>query len=412
MSRIAVIGAGVAGLTSAYLLSRRHEVHVFEREDRIGGHTHTVTVETSDGPVAVDTGFIVHNPARYPYFLRLMGELGVGTAPSDMSFAFHGKTLEWCSRGLNGLLTQRRNLFDPAFWSLWREVARFNRAACHLAREGSAELTMGAFLDGHGFSPFFRRNYLYPMAGAIWSTDVEAMEIFPAVTLARFLDHHGMLGFTTQVPWRTIEGGTSRYLKPLARPFLERIHTGVRVWNVRRSGQGVAFDVEGEGSLAFDDVVLAVHGDQVLGLLQEPNALEQEVFAAFRSNRHDVWLHRDASVLPRQRRAWASWNYRETGDEGRLLLTYHMNRLQPLRTTEDLLVSLDASGRVDEDRVLRRFVYEHPRYDLPVERFRARWADVSGTDHIHYAGAYWGFGFHEDGVVSGMNVAERLGVKW
>jgi predicted NAD/FAD-binding protein len=174
----------------------------------------------------------------------------------------------------------------------------------------------------------------------------------------------------------------------------------------------VAFDVEGEGSLSFEDVVLAVHGDQVLGLLQEPKPLEREVFAAFHSNRHDVWLHRDTSVLPRHRRAWASWNYRETDDEGRLLLTYHMNRLQPLRTTEDLLVSLDASGVVDEQRVLRSFTYEHPRYDLPAERSRTRWAEVSGTDRIHYAGAYWGFGFHEDGVVSGMKVAERLGVPW
>ncbi len=412
MSRIAVIGAGVAGLTAAHLLSRRHEVHVFERDDRIGGHTHTVTVDTVDGPVAVDTGFIVHNPVRYPHFLRLMGELGVGTAPSDMSFAFHGKTLEWCSRGLNGLLTQRRNLFDPAFWSLWREVARFNRLARRLAQEGRSEEPMGAFLERQGFSASFRRHYLYPMAGAIWSTEVAAMEAFPAITLARFLDHHGMLGFTTQVPWRTIEGGTSRYLEPLARPFRERVRTGARVRNLRRAEGGVVFDLEGEGRQSFDEVILAVHGDQVLGLFQEPNALEEEVFAAFRSNRHDVWLHRDASLLPRQRRAWASWNYRETEDEGRLLLTYHMNRLQPLRTTEDLLVSLDASGLVDEGRVLRRFVYEHPRYDLPAERSRARWAEVSGKDRIHYAGAYWGFGFHEDGVVSGMKVAERLGVPW
>jgi predicted NAD/FAD-binding protein len=409
---VAVIGSGIAGLTAAYLLSRRHEVHVFEADGRIGGHTHTVTVETPDGPVAVDTGFIVHNPVRYPNFLRLMAELGVPTAASDMSFAFHGRELEWCSRGLNGVLTQRRNLFDPRFWSLWREVARFNHAARRLVREEHLEGTMGAFLDGQGFSDSFRRHYLYPMAGAIWSTEVAAMEAFPAVTLARFLDNHGMLGFTTQVPWRTIEGGTSRYLEPLTRTFRERIRTGVSIQNVRRAEGRVAFDLEGEGCLSFDEVVLAVHGDQVLGLLQEPKPIEQEVFAAFRSNRHDVWLHCDTSVFPRQRRAWASWNYRETGDKERLLLTYHMNRLQPLHTTQDLLVSLDASGLVDEQRVLRRFIYEHPRYDLPTERSRARWADVSGTDRLHYAGAYWGFGFHEDGVVSGMKVAECLGVQW
>lgn len=411
-ARVAVIGSGIAGLTAAYLLSRRYEVIVFEKEGRIGGHTHTVTAETLDGSVPVDTGFIVHNPTRYPNFVRLMNELGVLTAPSDMSFAFHGRGLEWCSRGLNGLLTQRKNLFKPSFWSLWREVMRFNRVARRLLEDENTTLTLGAFLVRHAFGASFRRHYLYPMTAAIWSAGLAEMDAFPAITLVRFLAHHGMLGFTTQYPWRTIAGGTSRYLAPLTRPFRERLHVGVQPRSIRRSKHGLTLELEGAGPVEVEQVVIAVHGDQVLDLLAEPTAREREVFGAFRTNRHEAWLHKDLSILPRHRRSWASWNYRESGDDNRLLLTYHMNRLQPLPTREDLLLSLDPHGAVDEGKVLQRFVYEHPRYDLAAEQARARWAEVSGRDRIHYAGAYWGSGFHEDGVLSGVKIAESLGVKW
>ena len=411
-ARVAVIGSGIAGLTAAYLLSRRYEVFVFETADRIGGHTHTVRADMADGSVPVDTGFIVHNPTRYPNFVRLMAELGVLTAPSNMSFAFHGKSLEWCSRGLNGLLTQRKNLLKPSFWSLWREVFRFNQAGLRLAKEGDKTLTVGDFLTRHAFGNSFRRHYLYPMTGAIWSAGLADMDTFPAITLIRFLAHHGMLGFTSQYPWRTIAGGTSRYLDPLTRPFRERIHVGAQPRAIRRSEQGMTLELEGTGRVDVAEVVIAVHGDQVLDLLAEPSSIERAVFGAFRTNRHELWLHKDIGVLPRQRRSWASWNYRESGDDSRLLLTYHMNRLQPLPTKEDLLLSMDPHGAVDEGKVLRRFVYEHPCYDLAAEKARARWSEVSGRDRIHYAGAYWGSGFHEDGVLSGVKVAESLGVPW
>jgi predicted NAD/FAD-binding protein len=406
--KIAIIGSGISGLGAAYRLSARHEVHVFEREGRVGGHTHTVNLE--DG-TAVDTGFIVHNRVNYPLFVRLMEELGVQTGPSDMSFAFDGPELPWCSRGLNGVLTKRSHALSPRFWRFWKEVARFNAWGERLAREGVDEAsTLREALDAEGFSADFRNAYLLPMAGAVWSTPPSAMGDFPALTLLRFFWNHGMLGFASQHPWRTIPGGTSRYLEPLCQPFRERIHLGVQLASVRRSSTGAHLQLKGDGELSFDQVVFACHGDQVLPLLADATPLEREILGAFKSNASPTWLHTDTSILPAQRRAWASWNFRRTADE-RLLLTYHMNRLQDLGRSPDLLVTLHGHGQVDESKVLRRFDYEHPRYDLPALRAQKRWVEISGSNRTHYAGAYWGNGFHEAGLSSGFRVVESLAAR-
>ncbi len=417
MSRIAVIGSGIAGLSCAWLLSREHEVWVFEKEPRIGGHTHTVTVDTPDGPVPVDTGFIVHNEVNYPNFIRLMADLHVETCASDMSFAVSGNAFPWCSRGLNGLFTERRHLVDPSFYGLWLEVLRFNRVARALlkARDGSGP-TLGEYLSREGFSERFKTQYLYPMAGAVWSTTLLDMEAFPAATLVRFFHNHGFLGVTTHHPWRTIPGGTSRYLEPLTRPYRERVVTGARIISLLRSAAGVHLHLEGEDTSVFDHVVLACHGDQVLPLLADPSPAEREVFSAFTSNRTPTVLHRDPSLLPRKRRAWASWNFHEIGDSGRLVLSYHMNRLQPLATRQDWFVSLHAEDLLDPGSIAGRYAYEHPRFTREAVRAQARWTEVSGPASVHgrthYAGAYWTYGFHEDGVRSGIRVARDLGVSW
>ncbi|MFZ1377447.1 MAG: FAD-dependent oxidoreductase [Geothrix sp.] len=417
MSRIAIIGSGIAGLSCAWLLSREHEVWVFEKEDRIGGHTHTVTLATPDGPVPVDTGFIVHNQVNYPTFLRLMAELHVETCPSDMSFAASGNAFPWCSRGLNGLFTERRHLLDPSFYGLWLEVLRFNRVAKGLLQVPEAGgPTLGEYLAHHGFSERFKAQYLYPMAGAVWSTTLLDMEAFPATTLVRFFHNHGFLGVTTHHPWRTIPGGTSRYLEPLTRPYRDRIVTGARIISLRRTVTGVHLHREGEETQVFDQVVLACHGDQVLPLLADPSPAEREIFGAFTSNRTPTVLHRDASLLPSKRRGWASWNFREHGDSGRLVLSYHMNRLQPLATRQDWFVSLHAEDLLDPSTIAGRYAYEHPRFTREAIRAQARWAEVSGPGSVqgrtHYAGAYWSYGFHEDGVRSGVRVARDLGVAW
>lgn len=415
--KIAVIGSGISGLSSAWLLSRVHEVTLIEREDRIGGHTHTQSVATSEGPVAVDTGFIVHNRATYPNFCRLMAELGIDTAPSDMSFAAQGVDLPWCSRGLNGLFCERRHLARPRFYGMWMQILRFNREAAALLDEPGAERwTLGAWLDARGFDRAMRENYLLPMAGAVWSTTVADMEAFPAVTLARFFQNHGFLGVATQHPWRTIPGGTGRYIPKLLQSLGDRVLTGASIRGIRRDAEGVTVSLAGQGALRFDHVVLAVHGDQTLPLLADATELEREVLGAFRSNPSPATLHTDAGLLPRHRRAWASWNYRRHPDRDRLLLTYHMNRLQPLATKTDLFVTLHGEDGLDPSKVQARMAYEHPRYDLAAIRSQARWADVSGrTSHhgrTHFAGAYWMYGFHEDGLNSGIRVARDLGVSW
>jgi len=403
MSRVAVVGSGIAGLACAYRLSRSHEVTVFERDARIGGHTHTVT--TPDG-VRVDTGFIVHNRANYPNLVRLLEELGVATGPSDMSFACQGPDFTWCSRGLNGLFCQRRNAVSPAFWRFLGEVARFNAWGRRAAAGLPGAPTLDEALDRERFSAAFRHNYLYPMAGAVWSAPVEAMGAFPALTLLAFFRNHGMLGLTTQHPWRTIPGGTDGYLAPLTRPFRDRIHTGALLRSVTREPGGVRLKLDGDQALAFDEVVFACHGDQVLPLLADASALEREILGAFRYRPNPVWLHQDASVLPRRRRAWASWNTRPGA--GGLLLTYHMNRLQPLGAARDWFVSLHPEGHVDPSRVAARLDYEHPAYDAATVAAQARWDEISGRQHTHFCGAYWGYGFHEDGLNSGYRVAERL----
>lgn len=412
--KIAVIGSGIAGLGSAWLLTRAgHEVHVFEKETRIGGHTHTVNVETSEGSVPVDTGFIVHNRPNYPNLIRLLEELGIETGPSDMSFAFQGPDQLWCSRGLNGVLADRMNLFRPRTWAFWREVFRFNRLGFSWLERGDDRTPLGVFLDAHAFSGDFRNHYIIPMAGAVWSTGPQEMLDFPALTLLRFFHNHGMLGATTQHAWRTIPGGTSRYLEPLSRPFQSRIRTGVADLRVRRVDGGVELRIPGEEPLHFDQLVFACHGDQVLPLLESPSPEEREVLSAFRGNVNPTWLHRDASLLPHHRRAWASWNVRrEPRTDDRLLVTYHMNRLQPLATKQDLFLSLNPEGQVDEALVDRKLLYEHPRYDAEAIQAQKRWTQISGIDRLHFCGAYWRYGFHEDGLWSAIRVARSLGVEW
>jgi len=412
MKRIAVVGSGISGLSAAYWLSRRHEVHVFESDSRLGGHTHTVMVESDRGPIPVDTGFIVHNDRTYPNFCRLMAELGVETQPSDMSFAVtgHDGTFEYSSRGLSGFFAQRRNYFSRDHYTLLREILRFNREAPEiLAKSAAEDMTLGQFLDAGRYSPVFVERYLIPMAGAVWSMAPEVMPMFPAVTLIRFMQNHGMLGINTHPQWKVIRGGSHCYLGPLTAPFRERIVRNAAITSIERSHFGVTLRFQQGPARQFDEVVFACHGDQILPLLAQPTEVEREVLSCFTTSRNETCLHTDSALLPKRAAARASWNYL-LGDSGKVTMTYHMNRLQSLQTAEDYCVTLNANGHVNPGRALRRMVYEHPLYTRAALRAQDQWADISGKNHTHFCGAYWFYGFHEDGVRSGMRVAEALGV--
>ncbi|HUR33730.1 MAG TPA: FAD-dependent oxidoreductase [Vicinamibacterales bacterium] len=416
MKRIAVVGSGISGLAAAYFLSRRHEVTLFEREGRLGGHTHTVIADSSAGPVALDTGFLVHNDRTYPRLVRLFAEIGVATRSSDMCFAVAcaGTGLEYSSRGPRGFFAQRRNVISPSHLGLLAEICRFNREAPKLlARSDADRLTLGEFLEGGRFSERFVHRYLLPMASAIWSASLASIRAFPALTMIRFLDNHGLLAMSGQPMWKVVAGGSSTYIPKLAAPLRNRVHTGVALRGIARTDRGVTLHLDGRGGVQFDEVVLACHGDQVLPLLDDPTPAERDVFAGFTTTPNVAWLHTDDSVLPVRASARASWNYRLHDDhDAAPTVTYHLNRLQGLDTAEQFCVTLNPTRGIDERKVIRKIAYRHPLFDHLAIRAQARWPEVSGVRHTHYCGAYWFYGFHEDGLRSALRVASALGVEW
>ncbi|MEQ1946972.1 MAG: FAD-dependent oxidoreductase [Bryobacteraceae bacterium] len=412
MKRVAVIGSGISGLSAAYYLSRKHEVHLFERDHRLGGHTHTVMVDTENGPLPVDTGFIVHNDRTYPKFCQLMRELAIETQPSDMSFAVTsaGGAFEYSSHGIQGFFAQKSNYFSPAHYKLLREILRFNTEAPKLVNDPkAAELTLGQFLDNGHYSQIFIDRYLIPMAGAVWSMAPEVMPSFPALTLIRFMQNHGMLGVNTHPKWKVLRGGSHTYLTPMTAPFRERIEQGVNITAVERIDRGVTLQFADRPVQQFDEVVFACHGDQILPMLKNPTEAERQILGSFTTSRNETCLHTDENLLPKRHAARASWNYL-LGDAKQVTLTYHMNRLQSLNTAKEYCVTLNANGSIDPGNVVRQMVYEHPLYTRNAIRAQERWGEISGKNNTHFCGAYWFYGFHEDGVRSGMRVAEALGV--
>jgi uncharacterized protein len=419
--RIAVIGTGISGLASAWLLSRQHEVHVFEREPRLGGHTHTVQVPRAGGEASetlpVDTGFIVYNEATYPLLVRLLDELGVATQASDMSWSLRCERcdLEYAGSA-GGVVAQPRNLASPSYLRMLADIGRFNRLGARLVDDPrSADVTLGHFLETAGFGHGFRHHYLQPMAAAIWSSGTEQIGRFPLGTLLRFFANHGLLGITTHHQWRTIVGGTSSYIAPLSAPFADRIHRGDGVVAVERDRDGVTVRTGRGATARFDAVVLATHADEALGVLADPRPDEKELLGAWGYSDNDTWLHTDTDLLPRSRRAWASWNYlledcRTPSQQ--VSLSYHMNRLQTLDEPRDYVVTLNPASPPRVGTRLRRLDYTHPTFSPAAVATQDRLDELNGRDRTFHVGAYQRYGFHEDGLWSAVRAVSHLGVRW
>ena len=411
--KIAIIGSGIAGLTCAYLLARRHDITVFEADARVGGHTHTVPVTVDGREYAVDTGFIVFNDWTYPNFIRLLGQLGVAFKPTEMSFSVNDPDtgLEYNGNNLNSLFAQRSNLLSPGFWGMLRDILRFNKEARRdLAEQRiTADTTLDDYLKAGAYGERFILHYIVPMGAAIWSMPMAEMLNFPLQFFVRFFENHGLLSVSNRPQWQVIEGGSSAYIAPLTASFKERIRLNCPVGRIDRDAHGVVIHSPA-GIERFDKVVLACHSDQALRLLGNPDDKEREILGALPYADNEVVLHTDTRLLPTRKRAWASWNYRLGGaGHTRAAVTYDMNILQGIQSDTTFCVSLNQSAGITPSKVLARFTYAHPQFSLAAVTAQQRWAEIDGAQHTHYCGAYWANGFHEDGVVSALRAAAAFG---
>lgn len=414
-ARVAVVGAGISGLSAAYLLSQRHDVRLFEKDARLGGHAHTHTLAHGGRDWTMDSGFLVYNHRTYPKFVKLLAELGVEGQPSDMSFSVRCRPcgLEWSSRDLNGLFAQRRRLFDPRHLWMLAEIPRFNRKALALLdRPGGEDTTLGEFLREGGFSGGFARHFILPLVGAVWSSSAGDMSAFSARSVFRFIRNHGWL--TLDPPqWWTVRGGSHRYVRAIARRLGDRVHAGLGAAQIRREPGGVLVTTTDGETRRFDAVVVATHADQALRLLADPSADERRLLGAFRYSRNRTRLHTDRSSLPATPRAWASWNMDllDCRDTARPIgVTYHVNRLQSLPGPATFCVSLNDPAPSPET-VLAEMEYDHPVLDATATRAQVELRRLSGERRTFYAGAHLRNGFHEDGLMSALKVAEAFGCR-
>lgn len=420
--RIAVVGSGIAGMSCAWLLSQGHDVTLFEADDRIGGHSHTQIAPTNDGGVAVDTGFIVFNPQTYPNLCALFENLGVATLDTEMTFAvsLDGGRLEYSGTDLGGIFAQKRNLVSPRYWSMLKDLSKFyRRAPKDLSTLGDE--TLGAYLDRLGCGTPFREDHLYPMAAAIWSSDVGDIPNFPAASFIRFCENHGLLKFSDRPTWRTVKGGSREYVAKITAPYADAIRRNCPVRSIHRDERGVTLTLD-RGEERFDDVVIATHADQALALLADADADERRLLGAIHYRRNHAVLHSDPALMPLRKRVWSSWNYasarggaaRKGGAKDRaggpaLSVTYWMNRLQHISDKTPLFVTLNPVVEPNPALVHARMDYEHPLLDTTaVDAQRQLWS-LQGRRRAWFCGAHFGAGFHEDGLQSGLAVAEQLG---
>jgi uncharacterized protein len=409
---IAVVGSGIAGMSAAWLLSQRHDVTLYEKNDRIGGHSNTIIVNTSLGATPVDTGFIVFNDATYPNLIALFEHLGVATQPSDMSFgvSLNGGRTEYSSVGASAFLCGGRNLVSPRFWSMTWDLLRFYRhAPLEMLRTRDDLMSLGDYLKHRGYGDAFRHDHLLPQAAAIWSASLAEIHNYPACAFVRFFENHGLLKLKGRPHWRTVEGGSRAYVEKLTAPYAERARLNTGAVSVRREGGGV-WVRDARGAIErYDDVVIAAHANEALAMLEDATPEERRLLGAFRYSKNRAVLHTDPALMPRREPLWASWNYVGDNPDGGCVVSYWMNKLQRIECKEQLFLTLNPRTKPREDTMLYETEYDHPLFDAAAIRAQEQLWSLQGRRNTWFCGAYFGAGFHEDGLQAGLAVAEQLG---
>lgn len=413
MKHIAIIGSGISGLTAAYLLSKKHHVTIFEKNNKIGGHTATVDIEKNGQNYAIDTGFIVFNDKTYPNYLALLAEIGIGKQATEMSFSVHNcqTGMEYNGHNLNTLFAQRRNIFNPRFWMLVKEILRFNKLCKAIYHQGKYQsgYALGEFLKDNNFNHFFAEHYILPMGAAIWSSSLAQMENFEFRFFVQFFHNHGLLNIADRPQWYVIPNGSRSYLTPLCAPFEQNIKLNADISGITRSDEKVHLHFNDSPSETFDEVVIACHSDQALALLNDPTDEEEAILSAMPYSKNSVVLHTDKKLLPKRKNAWASWNYQLSDDRNKAAsVTYNMNILQGIKSTDTFCVTLNQKEDINPNEILGEYIYHHPVFSTQSIKAQKKRTSICGLNHTHFAGAYWHNGFHEDGVKSAVEVAKRF----
>ena len=412
--KIAIVGSGISGLTCAYLLNREHDITVFEKNDYVGGHTHTHEIEYDGEEFSVDSGFIVYNEWTYPNFIKLLDQLGVERQLTRMGFSVKSEknNLEYAGHSLNGLFAQRSNFFRPSFMRILFSMRRFNAEARDDLGTLDPQITLGQYLTSNNYPREFIQHYIIPIGAAIWSTVPKQMMDVPAVFFIRFFENHGLLQVVNRPNWWVISGGSKKYVEKMIYDFKGKIRLSTPVKNVKRGIDSITvkFGSNGLEKENFDSIIFACHSNQSLAMLDSPSKQEEEVLSAIKYQRNDALLHFDDSILPKRKNAWSSWNYLLDEDPNRAVaLTYNMNILQSLKSDRTFCVSLNSGDLIDQSKVIKHLNYEHPLFTLSSINAQGRKHEVSGKNNTYYCGAYWRNGFHEDGVISALDVCKDFG---
>ncbi|WNO08462.1 NAD(P)/FAD-dependent oxidoreductase [Teredinibacter sp. KSP-S5-2] len=411
--KIAIVGAGISGLTAAYYLNQKHDITLFEAAEQIGGHTATKKIRYQGETHNIDTGFIVFNDWTYPNFIQLLNEIGVQSQPTSMGFSVKSALtgIEYSGSGFKGIFSQKRNLFRPGFLRMLKDIARFNKEATSELESGTLKegLTLGEYLTQNRYSDLFISHYLIPMGCAIWSASEKTMLEFPLLFFVRFFRNHGLLSIKNRPQWRVLKGGSHAYLGPLTQAFQDKIQVNAQISGIQRVEGGVLIHRKNALTEKFDQVILACHSDQALALLDNPTKKEKEILGAMLYQDNEVVLHTDTRLLPQRKSAWSSWNYWLTvKDQKQAVLTYNMNILQQLNSKHTFCVTLNATDEINPDTILGQYNYAHPVFTQESVAAANQWETINGMNNTWFCGAYWGNGFHEDGVVSALRVVNQI----